>query len=128
MAPARNFKKALLTRKVAIIAAVKRKLPSRGTIRNDFDPLEIAEIYEKNGAAAGSVLTDEPFFGGKRQFLTRVKRKTLLPPPAETGFDLRGQRTAWPMLPARSARPPGVQKNCSGLPAEGVRDDAEFIC
>jgi len=79
MAPARNFKKALLDRKCAIIAEVKRKSPSRGTIRNDFDPLEIAAIYEKNGAAAVSVLTDEPFFGGKKESLTKIKGKILLP-------------------------------------------------
>jgi len=79
MAPARNFKKALLDRKCAIIAEVKRKSPSRGTIRNDFDPLEFAAIYEKNGAAAVSVLTDEPFFGGKKESLTKIKGKILLP-------------------------------------------------
>jgi indole-3-glycerol phosphate synthase len=79
MAPARNFKKALLGKKCAIIAEVKRKSPSRGTIRSDFDPLEIAEAYEKNGAAAVSVLTDESFFGGKKEFVTRIKGKILLP-------------------------------------------------
>ena len=79
MAPARNFKKALLDQECAIIAEVKRKSPSRGTIRKDFDPLEIAEEYEKNGAAAVSVLTDEPFFGGKKEFLTKIKGKIFLP-------------------------------------------------
>ncbi len=52
MAPARDFKKALAGRNWAVIAEVKRKSPSRGIIRNDFNPLEIAQVYEKNGAAA----------------------------------------------------------------------------
>lgn len=79
ISPARDFKKALLDKKCAIIAEVKRKSPSRGTIRNDFDPLEIAELYEKSGAAAVSVLTDEPFFGGKKEYLTKIKGKIHLP-------------------------------------------------
>ena len=79
MAPARNFKKALLDSKCAIIAEVKRKSPSKGTIRKNFDFLEISDIYEKGGAAAISVLTDEPFFGGKKEFLTKIKEKVSLP-------------------------------------------------
>ena len=77
--PARNFKKAVAEGKCAVIAEVKRKSPSRGLIRNHFDPLEIADIYEKNGAAAISVLTDEPFFGGSKEFLTKIKEKVRLP-------------------------------------------------
>ena len=77
--PARNFKKAVAQGKCAVIAEVKRKSPSRGLIRNHFDPLEIADIYEKNGAAAISVLTDEPFFGGSKEFLTKIKEKVRLP-------------------------------------------------
>ena len=77
--PARNFKKAVAQGKCAVIAEVKRKSPSRGLIRNHFDPLEIADIYEKNGAAAISVLTDEPFFGGRKEFLTKIKEKVRLP-------------------------------------------------
>jgi indole-3-glycerol phosphate synthase len=77
--PARNFKQALLDKECAIIAEVKRKSPSRGTIRNEFDPLAIAEAYEKNGAAAVSVLTDEAFFGGKKEFVKEIRGKILLP-------------------------------------------------
>jgi indole-3-glycerol phosphate synthase len=76
---ARNFRKALGDGEGAIIAEVKRKSPSKGTIRENFDPLEISDIYEKGGAAAISVLTDEPFFGGKKEFLTKIKGKVSLP-------------------------------------------------
>jgi indole-3-glycerol phosphate synthase len=79
IAPAKDFRKALADRKCAVIAEIKRKSPSRGIIRNDFNPLEIAEVYEKNGAAAVSVLTDETFFGGKNEFLTKIKGKIDLP-------------------------------------------------
>ncbi len=78
-APARNFKKAVGEAECAIIAEVKRKSPSKGTIRKKFDPLEISDIYEKGGAAAISVLTDEPFFGGKKEFLTKIKERVCLP-------------------------------------------------
>jgi indole-3-glycerol phosphate synthase len=77
--PKRDFRKAVTDRDCAIIAEVKRKSPSQGTIRNDFDPLEIAHIYERNGAAAISVLTDEPFFGGRKEFLPRIRERVGLP-------------------------------------------------
>jgi indole-3-glycerol phosphate synthase len=77
--PARDFKKALAGRNCAVIAEVKRKSPSRGILRKDFEPVEIADIYAQNGAAAVSVLTDEFFFGGKNEFLTRVKGKIDIP-------------------------------------------------
>ena len=77
--PARNFRKAIEDGRCAIIAEVKRKSPSKGIIRKNFDPLEIAQIYEESGAAAVSVLTDYRFFGGKKEFLTRIKERTRLP-------------------------------------------------
>jgi len=62
-----------------IIAEVKKGSPSRGVIRPDFDPVAIAEIYEANGAACLSVLTDERFFLGHLAYLTEIRRSVGLP-------------------------------------------------
>lgn len=63
----------------AIIAEIKKASPSRGVIRENFNPVEIAKIYEEHGAACISVLTDEPYFQGKDQYLLDVKNATTLP-------------------------------------------------
>ncbi|MCX5820820.1 MAG: indole-3-glycerol phosphate synthase TrpC [Deltaproteobacteria bacterium] len=77
--PARDFKAALDGAGCAIIAEVKRRSPSRGLLRGDFDPVPIALEYESHGAAAVSVLTDEAFFGGSDTDLTAVKDAIALP-------------------------------------------------
>ncbi|MBI4353404.1 MAG: indole-3-glycerol phosphate synthase TrpC [Candidatus Omnitrophica bacterium] len=64
---------------VAVIAEIKKKSPSKGVLRKGFDPARIALQYEKAGAAALSVLTDEKFFGGSLEILKRVRRATGLP-------------------------------------------------
>lgn len=62
-----------------VIAEVKKGSPSKGVIRPDFDPLAIAEIYEQNGAASLSVLTDERFFLGHLSYLALIREQVRLP-------------------------------------------------
>ncbi|ACM21780.1 indole-3-glycerol-phosphate synthase [Geotalea daltonii FRC-32] len=63
----------------AIIAEVKKGSPSKGLIRADFDPVEIAAVYEKNGAACLSVLTEEHFFLGHLSYLALIREQVGLP-------------------------------------------------
>lgn len=79
MPPTRDFRRALTGGGCAIIAEVKRRSPSRGVIREDFDPVRIAGTYEEHGAAAVSVLTDGTFFGGSNGDLIAVKNAISLP-------------------------------------------------
>lgn len=62
-------------RKISVIAEVKKASPSKGVIREDFDPIEIAREYAKANVEAMSVLTDENFFQGNKTFLTSIKRE-----------------------------------------------------
>lgn len=63
----------------AIIAEVKKGSPSKGIIRADFDPLAIAGIYEQNGAACLSVLTEEHFFMGSLAYLNAIRKTVAIP-------------------------------------------------
>jgi len=78
----RNFYAAILARPprgIHIIAEIKQKSPSAGLIRSDFDPVRIARIYHENGASALSVLTDEPYFGGRLEYIRQAKEAVPLP-------------------------------------------------
>ena len=79
----RNFFRAVVRdrtpRHFRIIAEVKRKSPSGGLIREDFDPVDIASRYHQAGAAAISCLTDEHYFGGDLGFIHRIRDAVPLP-------------------------------------------------
>ena len=78
--PLRSFREALLTSKdIAIIGEIKKASPSRGVFRADFDPLELARLYQCSGVQALSVLTERKFFQGKDQYLTVVRQNSSLP-------------------------------------------------
>ena len=78
--PTRGFRAALLRApRPRIVAEIKRRSPSRGEIRADFDPVACAKAYADSGAAALSVLTDERYFGGHLDFLGLVRRSVSLP-------------------------------------------------
>lgn len=64
---------------INLIAEIKRASPSRGVIRDDFDPVEAAKVYEENGAVAISVLTEEKFFQGNINFLPEIRKVTSVP-------------------------------------------------
>ncbi len=69
----KDFAAALRGKSVRLIAEVKKASPSKGLLCPDFDPVALAEIYAKNGAAAISVLTEEPHFQGSLKYLTLIR-------------------------------------------------------
>ena len=75
----RDFERALSASPVAIIAEIKKASPSKGVLARNFDPAQIAAAYEQGGAAALSVLTDEPNFQGNLQHLETAREATRVP-------------------------------------------------
>jgi len=82
-APARGFAAALQARvaqgRSAVIAEIKKASPSKGVLREHFDPAAIAASYAQHGAAALSVLTDERFFQGCATYLRQARAACALP-------------------------------------------------
>ncbi len=74
-----SFRAALRRPTVAVIAELKRRSPSAGSIREDLDPGERASLYAAHGAAAISVLTDGPYFGGSMHDLRAAAGRCPLP-------------------------------------------------
>ncbi len=77
--PADGAETAAVPGPVRLIAEVKRASPSRGLIREDFRPVEIALAYERHGASCISVLTDQPYFQGSLDILRQVRMAVSLP-------------------------------------------------
>ena len=78
--PPRGFMQALTqSATIAVIAEVKKASPSKGVICSDFDPAAIAAGYQKGGAEAVSVLTDEKFFQGSLHYIPLVRKTIDLP-------------------------------------------------
>ncbi|MDZ7724174.1 MAG: indole-3-glycerol phosphate synthase TrpC [candidate division KSB1 bacterium] len=74
-----SFRDALNRPELSVIAEIKKASPSKGVIKKDFDPVNMAQIYERGGASAVSVLTDEPFFQGHITYLDAVAEHVELP-------------------------------------------------
>lgn len=74
-----SLRHALRRERVAVVAEVKRRSPSAGVIRGDLDPRERAAVYARHGAAAISVLTDRPHFGGSVDDLRAAASRVEVP-------------------------------------------------
>jgi len=76
----RDFAAALKrNREISLIAEIKKASPSKGLLKESFDPADIARSYENSGASAISVITEEDFFSGSPDFLESARGATTLP-------------------------------------------------
>ena len=75
----RNFEEALKNSDIAVISEIKKASPSKGIIKEDFDPVEMAKIYEKSSFHAISVLTEKEYFLGDDSYIKMIKDVTTKP-------------------------------------------------
>lgn len=79
VAPAGSFRNALRGEGLRLIAEAKKASPSRGLFRDAYDPVALAQAYERGGASALSILTEPEFFLGAPEHLQNVAKRTSLP-------------------------------------------------
>lgn len=77
--PPLSFSEALSDRGIHVIAEVKKASPSKGILREDLDPVSLARCYEKGGAAALSIVTEQDYFQGSLRALEQVRESVSLP-------------------------------------------------
>jgi indole-3-glycerol phosphate synthase len=81
--PARDFsgamRESVAAGKAAVIAEIKKASPSKGVLRENFDPAQIAQSYARHGATCLSVLTDQQFFQGRPEYLAQARASSGLP-------------------------------------------------
>lgn len=77
--PARDFRAALRTPGISLIAEVKLASPTKGVFLEDTDPVDLGQLYEEAGAHALSVLTDEKYFRGSLNTLTALHNRVRIP-------------------------------------------------
>ena len=75
----RSFSQAIRGKEVKFITEVKKASPSKGIIREHFEPVTLAKIYEDSGASAISVLTDVPFFKGHLSYMNDIAKQASIP-------------------------------------------------
>ena len=75
----RSFSQAIRGKEVKFITEVKKASPSKGIIREHFEPVTLAKIYEDSGASAISVLTDVPFFKGHLSYMNDIAKQSSIP-------------------------------------------------
>lgn len=86
VSPPRPFQSCITGESIRLIAEVKKASPSKGLLCPNFNPVSLGKSYEKAGAAAISVLTDERFFQGSLTYLQQVKKVTQTVPVLRKDF------------------------------------------
>lgn len=79
LSPTRGFKNSLVTKPSHVIAEIKKASPSKGVLREDFQPALHAQQYESAGAACLSILTDTPYFQGRDEDLIAARNACTIP-------------------------------------------------